>query len=468
MSSPHSRPMKGSARSPRAIAIALSFAVFLSANTVSVRAQGFSSDARMIGMGGSDQSSDSTTLSEINKSYTSIGLPLGLIQLYKHRDSFRPSDRLNFNPLLAIEDLSNPMHYTFGRQSETQGQKLARDLVNGNLNRDLSTYKGFVPKSPMTVNGSFTPDYGKTFRLLKVGKLYQGIFVGAGPYVTGSTRLDVDPLLLSSWSGASASIPSDTSLHFDNLTTSQVALSLTGGYRGRYAAPKALQSKRGGDHDGVFVSVNYHYLYGFHYDADISKARFDTDSSGLIALTIPAQPPVSVDRTWSNSGTGHAIDLGTSVVTGPWEFSVTANGVGNKIDWDNPVHQQYDLSFLLNGLSSGLDFVKTPLPVVSPSITVKLPVQYAGGAAYTAKRWTGRGQIARGINGSEYHFGGEYRLGPIDFRGGGRYVNKVFNPAGGAGLNFTRHVGIDTAFFTNISNAEQERRTSIALSLRFQ
>jgi hypothetical protein len=181
-------------------------------------------------------------------------------------------------------------------------------------------------------------------------------------------------------------------------------------------SPKVLKSKDGGDNDGVYVSVNYHYIHRLHYDNDISNARFDTDTAGMIALSVPAQPPVIVDRTWSNSGSGRAVDFGTNVVTGPWDFHVTANGVGNQIVWDNPVHSQYTLSYLLNGENSSVDFVKTSLPATSSTITVKLPVQYAGGAAYRAKKWTGRGQLARGVNGREYHFGGEYHFGPFDSR----------------------------------------------------
>jgi hypothetical protein len=132
------------------------------------------------------------------------------------------------------------------------------------------------------------------------------------------------------------------------------------------------------------------------------------------------------------------------------------------------VHSQYALSFLLDGMNSGLDFVKTSLPVASSTITVKLPVQYAGGAEYRAKKWTGRGQLARGVNGREYHFGGEYHFGPLDLRGGGRVVHQVFNPMGGFGLNMTKHLGFDTAVFSTISNAQQDRRASLAFSIRVQ
>jgi hypothetical protein len=468
MDSPLSRPVNGAARSMRIIGIALLLACILCASATPALAQGFSTDARMIAMGGSDQSSDSTTLADVTKSYSSIGIPLGLVQLYRHRNAFNPKDKVNFNPLLAIEDLSNPMHITFGRKSETQGELIVRDLINGNLNRDLSAYKGFVPKSPMTMSGTFTPDYGKTIRLLKVGKLYQGIFVGAGPYLTASTDLSVDPSLVANWSGASAGIPSNASLYFDNITESQAAVSITGGYRGRYGTPKVMQMEGATDSDGVYVSVNYHYIHGLHYDRDISNARFDTDAAGLIALSVPAQPPVVIDRTWSNSGTGHAVDFGTNIVTGPWDFHVTANGVGNHIVWKDPRHQQYTLSYLLDGPSSGMDFVKSDLPVLEPTITVKLPVSYAGGATYRAKKWTGRGQLARGVNGREYHFGGEYHFGPLDLRGGGRVVHNIFNPMGGIGLNVTKHFGIDTAIFTTISNAQQDRRASVAISLRVQ
>src|SRR6185436_937055 len=113
-----SRPMEGPTRTIRVIALALSLACFLCAVATSALAQGVSTDARMIAMGGSDQSSDSTSLSDVTKKYSSFGLPLGLIQIYRHRDAFNPKDKVNFNPLLAIEDLSNPMHITFGRQSE--------------------------------------------------------------------------------------------------------------------------------------------------------------------------------------------------------------------------------------------------------------------------------------------------------------------------------------------------------------
>src|SRR6185295_13858142 len=100
------------------------------------------------------------------------------------------------------------------------------------------------------------------------------------------------------------------------------------------------------------------------------------------------------------------------------------------------------------------------LPPATSTVTFKLPVQYAGGAAYYAKKWAARGQVSRSLNGAEYHAGAEYHLGPIDLRGGGRYAVDKFTPTGGVGLNLGSHFGIDVAMFRNTANSEQSRRFS--------
>jgi hypothetical protein len=427
-------------------------------------AQTFTMDARMVGMGGANRSNVSASLTEDSKSYRSIGLPLGLIQLYRHRQEFDPSDRVNFNPLRVIEDLSNPLHYTFGRESESQGDKIVKDLVNGDLSRNLLDYKGYTPKSPLAAQGLYAPSLGKTFRLGKVGKFSQGIYVGAGPYLTAGTSVVYDPALLNAWSGATSSIPADSSLLIHNNSSGQAAVQAIAGYQARFEAPKALKSDNPSNRDGIYVAVNYHYIHGFHYDTDTIDARFDTDSTGLIALAIPATSPVTLDRLSSNSGRGRAVDLGTNVITGRWEFQFGADGLGNQITWSDMAHEQITLSALL----SGLDFVTTTLPAPMAPAVVKLPVQYSAGSAYHAQKWTVLGHFSRRLNGPEYHAGAEYRLGPLAFRGGGRYSKDIFNPTGGVGFNLTSHFGIDAALFTNSANAQQDRRVSTALSLRFQ
>ena len=427
-------------------------------------AQTFTMDARMVGMGGANRSNVAASLSEDSKSYRSIGLPLGLLQLYRHRKEFDPSDRANFNPLRLVEDLSNPMHFTFGRESESQGDKIVKDLVNGNLSRNLLDYKGYTPKSPLSAHGLYAPTFGKTIRLGKVGNFSHGVYLGAGPYLTAGTNVSYDQALLNAWSGASSAIPADSSLLIHDNSSAQAALQVLGGYQARIQAPKILKSDNPSSRDGIYVAVNYRYFHGFHYDADVIDARFDTDSAGLIALGIPATSPVIIDRVSSNSGKGRAIDLGTTVVTGRWEFEFGADGLGNQITWSDLTHEQIVLSELFGGLS----FDKTTLASPSAHAIVKLPVQFSAGTVYHAQKWTVQGHYARRLNGPEYHAGAEYRLGPLAFRGGGRYSNDIFNPTGGVGMNLTSHFGVDAAVFSNSANAQQDRRLSAALSLRFQ
>src|SRR6185295_7023751 len=328
----------------RAFAVAVSFSFIYVLFVAPASAQSFNTDARIIGMGGSDQSNDSTNMAEEAKGYKSIVLPFGLIQLWQHRDAFRADDQTKFNPLLAIEDIANPLHYTFGRKSETEGQRLVRDIVNGNLHKNLNDYRGFVPKSPLVSRGLFSPDFGKTIRFMKVGKLYQGIFIGAGPYLTAGTALAIDQALLDAWSGASAGVPPNSVLHFDDTTSAQMALSVTGGYRARFASPQALKTKNGTDRDGIYVAVNYHYLRGFHYDDDVINVRFDTDSTGQISPPPVNTKPAVVNRLFSDSGRGRAVDIGTNIVTGPWDFNFGAEGIGNQIVWKDLEQERHEIT----------------------------------------------------------------------------------------------------------------------------
>jgi hypothetical protein len=102
MKIPTMRPKDGFTRVLRASTSISLLSILSIVFAAPVWAQSFNTDARIIGMGGSDQSNDSTELSEENKPYKSIGIPLGLIQLWQHRDAFKPNDKVNFNPLMAI------------------------------------------------------------------------------------------------------------------------------------------------------------------------------------------------------------------------------------------------------------------------------------------------------------------------------------------------------------------------------
>jgi len=443
--------------------VPLAFLTLSSALASTAGAQTFTMDARMVGMGGANRSNVGASLTDDSKPYRSIGLPLGLIQLYRNRHEFDPSDKVNFNPLRVIEDVSNPLHLTVGRDSETAGDKIVKDLVNGDLSRNLLDYKGYVPKSPLSAEGLYAPSLGKTFRLGKFGSYSQGVYGGIGPYLTAGTNVVYDQSLLDAWSGATNAIPANAILLTHDVTVGQAAAQAIVGYQARIDAPKALKSDTGSSRDGIYFAANYHYIYGFHYDSDVIDARFDTDSEGMIALSVPTSPPLLIDRMSSNRGKGRAFDFGTNVVSGRWEFHFGADGIGNQIEWRDVNHEQISLAVL----NYGLDFVTTSAPSPQNQV-VKLPVQYSAGSTYNAQKWTVTGHFARRLNGPEYHAGAEYRLWMLAFRGGGRVIKDVFNPTGGVGLNLTHHFGVDAAVFSNSANAQQDRRFSAALSLRFQ
>jgi hypothetical protein len=124
------------------------------------------------------------------------------------------------------------------------------------------------------------------------------------------------------------------------------------------------------------------------------------------------------------------VDFGTSVVTGPWDFHVTANGVGNQIVWDNPVHSQYTLSFLLT------DEQRTGFRQI---IAAARFFNNHGQTARSICRWRSvpRQEVDRTRTArtrrqrTRISLRREYRFGPLDLRAAARVVHQVFNPMGG-------------------------------------
>src|SRR5262245_39859344 len=125
--------------------------------------QGYTGDARRIGMGGgNDGGSVAFEMMQEDKPYRSFVVPFGLIQLVKDRHRFDPGDD-SFDPVRLLEDIANPLHYTFGR--ETASSTLVNDLVHARISRDLTAYRGFVPASKIRAEGLAAPSFGHTFHV---------------------------------------------------------------------------------------------------------------------------------------------------------------------------------------------------------------------------------------------------------------------------------------------------------------
>src|SRR4051812_3132636 len=91
--------------------------------------QNFTTDARLVGMGGiGGHANDALSLAGDARSYHTIGIPIGLFQVFKNTKIFDPGSK-EFNPLRAVELLSSPLHYTFDLKEGTPGEVLVSDLV---------------------------------------------------------------------------------------------------------------------------------------------------------------------------------------------------------------------------------------------------------------------------------------------------------------------------------------------------
>jgi hypothetical protein len=76
-------------------------------------------------------------------------------------------------------------------------------------------------------------------------------------------------------------------------------------------------------------------------------------------------------------------------------------------------------------------------------------------------------EYSRGLGGTNFRTGLEYRLGAIELRGAGRYSDGSWYPAAGAGFNLTNSFGVDAAVYGTHTFLEPEPHVGLAISLRF-
>ena len=428
----------------------------------SLAAQSYSGDARRLAMGGVGYSENlASRMIEDEKPYRSIVIPLGLIQLFRDLDKFDPDNENIFDPILAMEYVANPIHFGFDRVPGGTRGDFVSDLINADISRDLNDYRGFTLTNHFESEGLLSPSWGKTFKLLKYGNgSFQGFYIGAGPYISAKANLDIDEALTDVLkSPVDVSIPNQ-SYEIDNQTIGQLALSITGGYRARYGLPGGDNSNAS-SRNGIYVAMDYHYLYGFRYEDMDLAVQLDTDPEGLLTF-LPGATPLDIYYLNSRSGRGFALDFGAGVVYGGWEFGFGANGVANRINWENLTLKR----FYLNDLTTSMDFTEQSIPLSSRDLRVELPILYSGNAGYTRKAVSVSAEIAHGYNRTAFHAGAEYRLLLLEFRGGVRYGLDRWHPTAGIGLNLGRKVSIDAAALWSTTNIERRLKPELAVSLR--
>ena len=423
-------------------------------------AQNYSPDARSVGMGGETGlgvGNLAASLVPSDRKYTAITIPLGLVQVLPNLEVFDPTDP-GFDPLAAIDYVGNPLHYSFNRAHKKGTADFLKNIVDSGFSRDLNDYRGFAPPEHMVIGGVLAPNWGYTFKFHKGDNdSFQGIYLGAGPYISLQNDLRFDPALIAILeSPVDVTVPANTTFYANDVTSQQASVAITGGYRAKIGFSDSTAAR-----DGVYLAVNFNYLIGVHQDVVGFDLQIPTDGSGLVAVT-PAGVPLTVDYLYSTSGRGFSTDAGVVIVKNGWEIGAGANDIANRMDWTNHHHKSYTLTNLV----TGADFTATTLPVPSGAIRKELPIEYVSNLGYSAGRWTVRTDWSYGVQKLSAHAGAEYRLGLVALRGGTRYSVQQWNPTGGVGMNFTRRFGIDVGVFGNSTNLEQKRNISVALSLR--
>lgn len=429
-------------------------------------AQNYEFDARRIAMG-SVGAGDNPAQSMVHKDspYGSVVIPFGLFQVLRNRNLFDPNSD-QFNPVIALEYAASPLHFIVNRDGGDTSAAFVNALRTGSASRDLNTYRGFALPLTLSTAGLLAPHWGGTIHLTN-GRdgSYQGLYIGAGPYLSVGTNLTSDPRLVNLFATPSGGprvaflVPGNTTFTIANAVSVQLAMAVTSGYRARISLPGKRSAR-----DGVYVAANYNYLRGFRYDKDNLSVALDTDNFGLLT-GLPTTTAVLADRESATSGTGYSIDLGAEIVANGWDAGVGASGLGNRIDWTNFQHDQYAMTSL--GLVTNGAFVHTQLTPATLTEQVKLPVRKTGNLGYSANTWSFETEISNGLLGTTFNGGAEIRLHGVDLRAGGRYVTSRWHGAAGIGLNAGPRFAIDIAAYGTSANLEQHEKLALAVSLRF-
>jgi len=454
----HNRSKTAIARRWRGAFVAL---LLLGSSASSAFAQNYSFDARRIALGGTGGTPNvASHLVEEQRRYKSIVIPVGLVRVIKNINVFYPN-RKDFDFSSAVEYATRPLHQVIGKVEDYPGfHQLVNDIRDAHLNSDLNAYSGFQTDRLDFVEGLIAPNWGYTFMFQQDDRSFQGIYVGAGPYLAVRADYNVNSEFKKILDGSGDTYIPFATLDLGGGTRQQTALDITGAYHARY---KLFQ--RDGEEarrNGMYVVANYHFLHGFRYDNVNARLSLQTDSAGMVP---PNQPtaPFAIDWETSKSGNGLALDFGAAFVVDRWEFGGGVSGVANRIKWSQLT--EHHLAFV--NLEDGSEWVHVKVPPL-PGVTtqIELPVTYTGDIAYHREKWSLYNEYSRGFQGNNFSSGLEYRLGAVELRGAARMSQGDWYASGGAGFNLTRNFGVDVAAFGTQTFLEADRHLALAISFR--
>jgi hypothetical protein len=186
-----------------------------------------------------------------------------------------------------------------------------------------------------------------------------------------------------------------------------------------------------------------------------------TSRRGRVAGVGTAAAPLAFTRHYSSSGRGASLDFGAGISVGPWELGFTGNNLANHMQWRNVTERDYALS----SLTSGMSFSTSPRRAVA-DVAASVPTDHRGHLGFHSARFSLEGEVGRQAERTVLRGGIEHRFARVQLRGGATYSDRQWLPSAGVSVPLLRRLQLDLATFSSTANVEQERRFSLAASLR--
>jgi hypothetical protein len=429
----------------------------------SVFAQDYTFDARRVALGGAGGTPNvASKLADRQRPYKSILIPVGLVRVLTDLRVFYPNLE-DFDLSRAIEYGTSPVHFVFGRADDITAGSFFRDMIHAQVQADLNAYReagdGFDPPLKTLEEARMQMTWGYNFMLHEGDRSFQGIYVGAGPYLGSQAYAKFDSEFEKVLNSETNRYVRSASMDISGGEASQLALDITAAYRARF--PVFLQDGPAGSRNGMYVVANYHHLQGLRLDVFNAQLKLDTDANGLL-VPDPPETPFTLGWHRASKGVGLAMDFGVAFVVNRWDFGAGVTGVANRIKWWDLTRRELALVSLVNRN----EFVYTRLPRTSEDIQLELPVTYTADAAYHRDKWSAYTEYSSGLGGKNFRAGLEYRLGVVELRGAGRYSNGAWYPSVGGGYNITRTFGVDAAVYGTRTFLEPHPHVGLAISFR--
>ncbi len=422
-------------------------------------------DARRLGMGGV-ATSDNGASSSANVAFravpkgtgwTSIPLPMGIIQYLSNTPTFDPSNA-NFNVFSILDLAANPpMTLALSNPASVSGD-IAIFVAKDSLQVNLADVRKAIPRESMKFGGVYHP--------FAIGKSFGAFFVDVGPLVHVRNEFGLSDKFRAALRDAQPFTP-NTRYGMNDDGVAQAAISYQVGYaiRAFHAAARAESASADPRRNGataVYLGGAPKYLMGLAYGQISSNAGVTTGDT-----LFGSSNPVAVDLTGITrhaaiggaGGMGHGlgIDLGTVLYWRNFELGVGVTDVGSMIRWSTTRNRLvYDDS--LNEFTSVKEAEHAGFSSRIPSTATFNVAKRVGPTTVAAD--VVRNELFTGI-----HMGAETWFGPVAVRAGTyRDSNDNWQWTGGTGFRF-RGIGLDTAVGTNQRNTQEARAVELCASI---